>query len=242
MSMTSPKRLVAFVEGVGDKAAVPILLKRLLSDWAESPWDALFLDDKPPFEVGEVSNLVQLDKATNTLHCAEWERLLTQAQRTRKNLGAVLLLLDGDIPKVAGQEFCPVTFARLLADAARRAGGGTLFSVAVVFLLPEYEALLIASHESLPNINPGAQMPHNLEEKRSGKGWLGKNLKGGYKQATDQAELTEYLRFDLLRERLKSFCRLERALQELTTAVRTGSHIVSPVVPPAPPSEAAPPT
>jgi hypothetical protein len=43
--MAAKKRLVLFVEGPGDKVAVPVLAKRLLTQY--NAWDVVVLDDKP---------------------------------------------------------------------------------------------------------------------------------------------------------------------------------------------------
>src|SRR5437763_1743603 len=52
--MASPQRLVLFVEGDGDREAVPILVKRLLTEM--NAWSDVFLDVQP-FVVGNVAKL-----------------------------------------------------------------------------------------------------------------------------------------------------------------------------------------
>ncbi len=103
--MPSPSRLVLFVEGEGDREAVPFLVKRLLTDL--EAWSVLFLDDKP-FVVGNVAELTQHEGK-------DWIRLL-KAARKRRNLGAVLLIQDGDLGRIRGEDFCAVRFGTRLSQ------------------------------------------------------------------------------------------------------------------------------
>jgi hypothetical protein len=102
----------------------------------------------------------------------------------------------------------------------------------VVFVRQEFESLLIAVADQLAGFKAGIALPVAVEEApRDAKGWLGENLTNGYKATTDQAPLTRAVTDWTPARRLKSFCRLERALVELARAVATGQHIVSPRAP-----------
>ncbi len=229
--MPGPKRLVLFVEGDGDEASAPVLLKHLLTECAA--WDCLFLDPDL-FRVGAVYNLLGRDGEN-------WVRWL-QAAGKRKNFGGVLLFLDGDVRARPAEPFCAATVARELSRIARRAGAGKVFSVATVFALREYESWLIAGVETLagkrlPGDRPGVRAgtpaePGDLEvAPRDAKGWLSKHMESGYKATTDQGPLTSLLVDDLgpLRRRgLRSLRRLENAVNLLTEALRSGNHIVTP--------------
>lgn len=68
--MPAPKRLTLFVEGQADRLAASVLVKRLLSERDAPPWDAIVLDDDPPFVVGNLSGLMTLHKPTNTIQFA----------------------------------------------------------------------------------------------------------------------------------------------------------------------------
>jgi hypothetical protein len=50
--MATRKRLVLFVEGEGDERAVPVLIKRFLTD--QNAWPEVILDEQP-FRIGEVA-------------------------------------------------------------------------------------------------------------------------------------------------------------------------------------------
>ena len=223
------KRVVLFVEGDGDALAVPVLVKRLIAHL--DAWDCLFLDPRP-FVVGGVNRLFKND-------CRNWLRWLGAAAK-RGTIGAILLVLDGDAPRIHGERFCAANVARQLAQEATRARGGDLFSVAVVFACQEYESWLIAGVESLsgrplkdgrPGVPSGTRPPaQDLESApRNAKGWLNKVIESGYSPVRDQALLTEMVDLELIRNRpMRSFRRLESAISAVVSAVRNQSHVVSP--------------
>jgi hypothetical protein len=214
-------RLVLFVEGDGEEEAMPALVGRL---WAEFPPELQvgFVDTKP-FRTGGLQNLTGR-------HAAKWPGYLGAARR-RPSTSAILLLLDADTLEDGGG--CVRDAARELAEAAKAAGGGTHFSVAVVFFRQEYESLLIASYPFLPGHREGVALPENVEAApRGAKAWLKKHLEGGYKESQDQLTLTRAIDFQHLRDQsIRSFQRLEDALLELATAIASGQHIVSPLPP-----------
>ncbi|SRR5271157_965990 len=222
------RRLILFVEGEGEADAVPKLVRRLLTEMGD--WQDILLDDEP-FRVGQVSKLLKED-----FHV--WKRFL-RASLKRPNVGGVLLILDGDIGKVAGKDFCAAAAARSLAVAATHVGAGEIFSVAVVFARQEYETWLIAGIASLAGrrlpdgrpIKANAKAPDgDLElSPRDAKGWLRAIVDGGYKPTRDQAALTTMVDLEVIRARkLRSFRRLESAVSSLREAIRCNSPIVSP--------------
>ena len=222
-------RIVLFVEGEGERHAAPILVKRLISERAG--WQGITLDPNP-FRVGSLHRLFKAN-------FRDWKRLL-EASARKGDLGGVLLILDGDAEKFDGEKFCSARVARAFASEAQRVGAGSTFSVAVVFALQEFETWLIAGIASLAGkklpdgrlFNPGAKAPvSNLEESpRDAKGWLGKFVAGGYRPTRDQAALTELVELNAIRSRqLRSFRRLESAVDKLVHAIRTNQHVVSPL-------------
>jgi len=225
----TPKRLVLFVEGPGDVEAAPVLLKRLLNEY--NAFDAV-VPDPNPFRVGEYSKICKDD-------CAEWRRLLLAAAK-RRNFGGCLLLLDGDSrAKIEGKPFCAMRAARRLADEARKVGGGSLFSVAIVFACMEFESWLIAGAKSLAGkqFMDGRMMPDRIEAipgdlesaPRDAKAWFRGFMKTGYNPTRDQAELTRLVDLSLVRQKgMRSFRRLERAIGELVAAIRSGEHAATP--------------
>jgi Domain of unknown function (DUF4276) len=222
------RRLVLFVEGDGGANAVPTLVKRLLNE--KGTWHDIVLDEAT-FRVGSVDKLVKAD-----FH--NWKRFLA-ASLKRADVGGVLLILDGDIEKVGGREFCAVAAAKSLAFAAMQVGAGATFSVAVVVARQEYETWLIAGIASLAGqrLPDGRLIKANLkapdgdleEHPRDAKGWLHGIVDGGYKPTRDQAALTKLVDLEVIRARkLRSFRRLESALSSLLQAIRSNRPIVSP--------------
>jgi Domain of unknown function (DUF4276) len=222
------KRIVLFVEGEGEAEAVPQLVKHLLTE--QSAWDAVILDEHP-FRVGEVNKIVKEDYR-------EWTRKLS-ASLKRRNVGGVLLILDGDIKRVGGDTFCAAAVARSLAKVARSVGAGSIFSVATVFARQEYESWLIAGIESYTGktfpdgrkVKEHVTVPEGDVEAspRDAKGWLNKAIDGGYKPTRDQATLTEWLDPQAVRKRgMRSFRRLESAILELVTAIRNERRVSTP--------------
>jgi hypothetical protein len=229
--MASPQRLVLFVEGEADASAVPVLVKHFLTEM--QAWEHVFLDPKP-FLVGNVAEVARDDGKP-------WRRFLQDA-RKRRNLGGVLLLQDGDLRRIRGEDFCAWRFAHRLAQWARPEGAGILFSVAVVFALREYESWLIACVDRLaglalpdgrPGIRLGTRAPAgNVEEApRDAKGWLNDCMESGYKNTRDQEALTrlmvDHLDAILVRN-IRSFRRLETALRQIVEGIRSRSHLATP--------------
>jgi hypothetical protein len=114
--------------------------------------------------------------------------------------------------------------------------------VAVVFALMEYESWLIACADHLaglplpdgrPGIPSGTMVPsQDLESQlRDAKRWLDRCLDEGYKNMRDQELLTRLAlgHLEAIRSRpMRSFRRLESALQQLIGGIRTGNHVMTP--------------
>ncbi len=230
-----------FVEGKGDVKAVPVLAQRVVDEIGAH--DALFVDHEA-FRVRGLGTLVKNS-------CFDLHRLLGAARRTRGNLGAVLLVLDGDVGRVPGtwtryvtvfrsDHFCAKSVAATLADESRTAGAGRVFSFAVAFAMMEFEAWLLASAESLRGrqlkdgrgaISNNIVCPQiDLENTRDAKGQL-KKIIPGYDQSLDQGLLTSGIDLQMVRNRCRSFRRFCSAIKQLTDAIRTENHIVTPQTP-----------
>ena len=231
------------MEGKGDKAAVPVLARRVLS--AIGGTDALFVDNGEPFKVKGIGTLVKNSYA-------DWHRWLGAAGRTRKNIGAVLLVLDGDADQVPQKwasyaatykttDFCAYRVAAMLAHEARSSRAGDAFSLSVVFAMKEFEAWLVAGVESLRGemlaegrgtvpadaTPPGIDI--DIEAKRDAKGVLSE-LIPGYVQSLDQAVLAEKVDLTMVAQRCKSFRRFQSTIEKMVNAARSGSRIISPTI------------
>jgi len=228
-----PKRLVILVEGDADERAVPSLVGRMLAERQGS--DVLFVDGNV-IATGGAKNLV----TPKAIEDRNWERWLGAALK-RQDLGAVLLLADGDLDQVGkGKPFCPGRCALGLSERARTVGAGATFSVASVFARQEYESWLIAGVGSMA----GKELPNDLGRiaadvtppsgdleaaPRDAKKWLSQHAGIAYKPTIHQAVLTRQVDLALVRQRnLRSFQRLEKSLQALIEAMRSGKHVVTP--------------
>jgi hypothetical protein len=233
-------RLVVFVEGKGDKVAVPKLTSRLVS--AVAGFEILSVDPEP-FVVHNLGTLVRDE-------CKEWKRLLEAAFKTRRTLAGVLLVLDGDLKKVPstwksyvdrfGNEFCAHKIAACLAERAREVRGGEAFSVAVVFAMREFESWILAGIDGVHGVHLAGErgrVANDLaypgvvsELTRNSKGLL-KEMIPEYKESLDQAVLASKLDLQLAKERSRSFRRMASAVDQLVGAVRTGKPTATPAMP-----------
>jgi len=130
------KKIVLFVEGEGEADAAPLLLKKIISE-NSAAWSSVSLDPTP-FRVGQVNRLMKNGNLQKKL----------KAALLRGNVGAVIVLLDGDV-KVDGKPLCAAKVGVEMAKLALETGAGSTFSVAVVFALQEFESWLIASYETI---------------------------------------------------------------------------------------------
>jgi hypothetical protein len=208
--------LVLMGEGDGDVQALPVLTKRLISEM--HGWDVIHLDRNRPFEIGDIYGLAKDGYS-------KWIRLLSAALTTRPGIKMVLTVLDGDapcFPAGSKEQFCASTVAKdMVANAISKLGAGNRFSLAVVFACQEYESWLIAGIDSLPG---------DLElAPRDAKKWLVAQMETGYRASRDQVALTEAVELNAVRKcNLRSFRRLEHAIQLLIEAQRRNEHIATP--------------
>jgi hypothetical protein len=227
-------RLVLIGEGHGETSALPILVRKFLSEKGQ---------DLPVFVDRNVirfpsSRVFRRYEESDKPDLAEWLKALEIGVR-RQDTAAVLAIYDGDLPSFplgTRVRFCAARAAKALAVKAKEIGAGRLFSVSVVFACVEYETWLIAGIESLRGrhtpdgrllIPETATFPSG-EAESHGKRWLEQNCRD-YRPSRDQGALTELLDLSCVRgKQLRSFRRLEHALEQLLNATVTGSHISTP--------------
>lgn len=228
------KSLVLLGEGHGEVSALPVLVGKLLRE--KDARGLLYVDRDvirdSPFR------LVKWDRPRTQPDFSQWLSRIAIAAR-RRDVGGVLAVYDGDathFPAGSTSPFCASTAAKSMAAAAVSAGAGKVFSLSVVFACSEYETWLVAGAESLagrPLRDGRLALPRNVsfpvgDPESHGKRWLEKNCPG-YRPTRDQTALTELLDFQFVRaKKLRSFVRLEHALDQLLEAVSSGSHISKP--------------
>jgi hypothetical protein len=186
------------VEGQGDEAAVPLLLRRL-RDEAQA-WG---------LEVGRPhrkrrTQLVKKDSLQTAVRVAV----------LREDCAGILVLFDAD-------DDCPKELAPILEEWAREAAGGK--PCAVVMAKREYEAWFLASIEALRGraaILPDAASHPDPEVPRDAKGELERRMPLGarYSATVDQVALTAHLDLEIAYRRCRSFRKLVSAFGALAAA------------------------
>ena len=170
-------RIVALVEGHGEVAAVPLLLRRI----ADVVSPGLNIDMPRPIRVPR----------QRLLSRGELERAIELAARQAGADGRILILLDAnsDCPKDLG----PKILSRAFAARKDR-------TIRVVLAKVEYEAWFLAAADSIAGsrgLDPATTAPPDPESIADAKGWLTDHMRAGrsYRETLDQPALTSV--FDL---------------------------------------------
>lgn len=229
------KRLVILGEGHGETSALPVLAKKILRE--KDSEQRLFVDEDI-IRTHNPLGLVKWNRQQNQADYEKWLWYIRIAAR-RGNVGGILAVFDGDadkFPAGANSPFCAATAARSMAVAAAHVGAGRNFSLAVVFACIEYESWIIAGAESLagksykdgrPILPRDVIFPAGAPESH-GKRWLEKNC-SGYRPTRDQRPLTELVDLQVVRNKgLRSFSRLDHAIDQILGAVANQSFISTP--------------
>lgn len=191
-------RLACVVEGHGETSAVPILLRRILSQI--SPDCAL-----------EIPHPIRVPRS-KLLRPGELEKAVQLAAAKVAPDGFVVILLDAD-------DDCPATLAPKLKARAVQARAD--IALTVVMARREFEAWYIAAAESLGLLRgPSVAPPADPEQIRGAKEWLANRMPNGkYSEAVDQPALAA--RFDLAdARRCPSFDKLYRDIEALVAVCR----------------------
>ena len=189
------RRILPLVEGDGDAQAVPLLVRRLAHE--RQQFDVQVLPARKHGDLPKIrSNFERFYNAALLEGCP------------------VLWVMDYDC------ESCDNVQRELDELRSRAVQVGMRQPTEFAFIVKEYEALFLADHETTREFF--GDIPSNLtfpeaETKRGAKEWLKRARPKGlsYKEATDQAKLTNRLDLTRLRERSPSFRRFEAAVIKL---------------------------
>ena len=192
-----PYRIVRIVEGQGDVAAVPVLLRRLIAEI------------NPPAAI-DIAPPIRQSKGT-LLKAGGVEAAVQLAVIETGPSGAVLILIDSD-----GD--CPEDHAPVIAE--RSAAVRNDKKISVVLAHHKYEAWFLAAASSLRGVRRLSMdiTDHEDPESVSGcKEWLGRWLPEAarYSETADQAALTSAFDMEVARRGSPSFDKLWREVDAI---------------------------
>lgn len=194
------KKILPIVEGDGDVAAVPVLIRRILQ--ANSRYDVQVLS---PHKRGELPKVK-----------ANFERFFKTAALEGV---PVLCVLDFD----CSQCIDAISDEQDLQHRAKKIHPSLPFAACLI--VKEFESLFLwdeaSTRQALPNIIKNTIFPLNPEDIRPAKEWLSKAQPSGlaYKPTVHQAKLAAAVNLDVLRARSPSYQRLELAVLKLTEPI-----------------------
>lgn len=174
-------KIGCIVEGQGDVAAVPVLIRRI----AAERYPEMVIDIHQPIRVNR-NQIVLPDKLEQEV------KLVVQKINGQ---GAIFIILDSD-------DDCPAQLGPALLYRASQVRDN--LPIAVVLAKREFEAWFLASAESLRGkrgLKSDLQSPNNPEAIRDAKGWLNGHIEGNrrYRETRDQPALAA--QFDITQAR-----------------------------------------
>ena len=193
-------KLYPIVEGHGEVAAAPVLLRRL---FAEAQCHAI--------EVGR-----PIRRTQSQLRSEKGIQDGVQLAFLQPDCAAVVILFDGE-------DDCPKELAAKVRAWARKAAAGKPCDVVVA--CREYETWFLAALESLRGqygIPKNATAPANPESKRDAKGALEEFMPPdrAYSETGDQPAMSATFDMGLAHRRNRSFRKLVKAIGGLLTQLR----------------------
>lgn len=183
-------RVACIVEGAGEVAALPILLRRL-GEW------------KTPGNYPEFVTPIRVHRDRFLNREEEFKRHLLLAAGKCGDDGWILILLDAD-------DACPADLGKVIFDRAQAYAAHRQMSV--VLANREYEAWYIAAAASLHGHRgfefDSASMV-DPELPRDAKGWIRERMLGGtYGETTDQPAFSALIDLQQAHDRSRSFRKL----------------------------------
>jgi hypothetical protein len=183
--------IATIVEGDGEVAALPIVLRRL-AEWLS-----------PALGAVEVPTPIRVRRDRFLNRDEEFRRMLLLAAAKCGEAGWILVLLDADDDCPA--ELAPEILTRAQAVVPHR-------RVSVVLANREFEAWFLAGAESLDGkrgFSCAKQETSDPEAVRNAKGWLSERMGAGrYRETTDQPAFATLLDLRLAHDRSRSFRKL----------------------------------
>jgi hypothetical protein len=193
-----PVRIGCVVEGLGEVASVPILIRRVAAQFA------------PELQI-VIPHPIRLPRS-RLLKVGELEKATEFAARSVEGQGGILVILDSD-------DDCPAELAPQLV--ARVHAARSDLPSAVVLAQREFEAWFLASAESIRGhrgLPDDLRAPSNPEGIRGAKEWLDDRM--SYAPTVDQSSLTATFDLNIAR-RAPSFDKCYREITRLMDLLRS---------------------
>lgn len=197
--------IVPIVEGDGEVAALPVLLRRL-NEW------------KRPGTAIDISHPIRVRKDRFLRRDEEFSRHVQLACLKANVGGLVLILLDAD-------DDCPAVESENIRTRALRVNNTREF--AVIMPNREYEAWFIAAAPSLSG-RRGFELANNdnshlvPETKRDAKGWIRERMgSDGYRETRDQAAFSAHLDLEMAFQNSRSFRKLCKEFGKFSARIGT---------------------
>jgi hypothetical protein len=183
-------QIASIVEGDGEVSALPVLLRRLSSEWHST----VLVNPLQPIRV-------RRDKFLNKED--EFRRQLLLAAAKSGEDGWILIVLDAD-------DDCPASLGQKIHDRARSYIGHRRLSV--VLANREFEAWFIAAAHSLHGVRGFSLLPDEIiqaERPRNAKGWIREHMRSGaYSEVLDQPAFTAQIDLQQAFDNSRSFRKL----------------------------------
>lgn len=201
-------KISCIVEGQGDVAAVPLLIRRIAAEL----YPEFAIDIPRPIRVHR-NQVIEADAL---------EQEVELASRRIGEQGAIFIILDSD-------DDCPAELGPALFHRASQVHNN--LPVAVVLAKQEFEAWFLAAAESLRGrrgLKDDIHSPKNPEAIRDAKGWLSQQMGNSrrYRETRDQPALTAL--FDLEQARqADSFDKCYRDIVRLLEELQKASNAIS---------------
>jgi hypothetical protein len=192
--------IACIVEGDGDVAALPVLLRRIAAETDV----AIALDSPRPIRVPR-DKIVKSD---------ELEHRVVLAVQKSEGLGGVLILIDADTD-------CPSEMGPKLLARARIVRSNV--PIAVVLAKHEFETWFLAAAESLRGkrgLPLDFRRPDNPEAIRGAKEHLAQFMPRGYSERLDQPAFADQFSFEEAKQHSRSFRKCYKEVRRLLDEVR----------------------
>jgi hypothetical protein len=195
-------KIYAIVEGDGEVAAVPVLLRRLLHDHAQ----------RFDLQIGQPIRRKEFEfRRPETVQNA------VRLAKLQADCAGIILLFDGE-------DDCPAQLGAQVSTWAKQAAGSTPCEVAIAYR--EYETWFLASLESLRGhcrITLDACSPDDPESRRNAKGKLEEFMPRGasYSPTIHQSKLTAVADLAQTHRRNRSFRKFTKAVGDILAAMGT---------------------